>query len=184
MRKALSAAIIALVFLILGFLVFLALSFRFSLPGEKGDIPLQGLTAPVRVVRDSWGVPHVYALTDRDLFFAAGFLHAQERMWQMELLRRAGFGRLSEIFGVATLEHDKLVRNLGLKEAALKDYKSLDEHFVEALNAYSQGVNAWLSSRKLDWPPEFLLLRFRPEPWGALDSLIIKQVQALILCTD
>lgn len=145
---------------------------------------LEGLTAPVRVVRDAWGVPHIFASTDNDLFSAVGYLHAQERMWQMDVLRRAGSGRLSEIFGKATLEQDKLLRNLGLPQAVLKDYESLNPTLKEALDSYSRGVNAWIADRKLNWPPEFVLLRFRPEPWRALDSLAIKQVMALVLCTD
>ncbi len=171
-------------FLILGVLFFLFLSFRFSLPKERGEVTLGGLTSAVRVVRDRFGVPHVFASTDQDLFFAVGYIHAQDRMWQMESFRRAGFGRLSEIFGSQTLEQDRYLRNLGFREAALRDYENLSVDIKQALVAYCNGVNAWMSARKLDWPPEFLLLRYRPEPWGVLDSLVLKEVLALTLCTD
>lgn len=184
MKKILLWVATSLVFWCLGILVFLFLHFRVSLPKEKGEIVLPGLTAEVRVVRDGWGIPHVFAPNDDDLFYAVGFVHAQERMWQMELLRRAGVGRLSEIFGRATLEQDKFLRHLGLRQAVLKDYENLSEEMKEALTAYSEGINAWLRSRRLNWPPEFMLLRFRPEPWRIEDCLAIKQVMALILCAD
>lgn len=184
MKKTIGLVALGLVFFLLGLLSCLFFSFRFSQPKEKGEVILPGLTASVRVVRDRFGVPHIFAARDSDLFYAVGYLHAQDRMWQMELLRRAGFGRLSEVFGESTLEQDKFLRNLGLKEAAIKDYESLDGEVKEALAAFCQGVNAWLSSRKFDWPPEFTLLRFRPEPWETLDSLIVKGVMALVFCTD
>jgi penicillin amidase len=184
LKKVLIAAATCLFFLLLGVLLFLILSFRLSLPKEKGEITVAGLTSAVKVVRDRFGVPHVFAPTDQDLFFAVGYIHAQDRMWQMELFRRAGFGRLSEIFGAQTVEQDKYLRNLGFKDAALKDYENLTADIKEALIAYSNGVNAWMSAKKLDWPPEFLLLRHRPEPWGVLDSLVIKEILALTLCTD
>ncbi len=184
MKKALWAAVVGLVFFALGVLIFLILSFRFSLPREKGEEAVPGLKASVRIVQDRWGVPHFFATTDEDLFYAVGYVHAQQRMWQMELLRRAAFGRLSEIFGEVTLDQDKFLRHLGFREAVRKDYDNLTPELKEALTAYSQGVNAWLLSRKLNWPPEFVLLRFRPEPWAVEDSLAIKQVMALVLCTD
>ena len=184
MKKLLIAAATCLLSLLLGVLLFLILSFRLSLPKENGEIAVSGLTSAVKVVRDRFGVPHVFAPTDLDLFFAVGYVQAQDRMWQMELFRRAGFGRLSEIFGSKTLETDRFLRNLGFREAALKDYENLRADVKEALIAYSKGVNAWMSTKKLDWPPEFLLLRYRPEPWGVLDSLVIKEIQALTLCTD
>lgn len=184
MRKIILAVLISLIFFVLGAFLFFVLQFRSSLAKERGEAFFDGLTAPVRVVWDAWGVPHIFASTDNDLFSAVGYLHAQERMWQMDVLRRAGFGRLSEIFGKATLDEDKLLRNLGLPQSILKDYENLNPTLREALGSYSQGVNAWIASRKLNWPPEIMLLRFRPEPWTVLDSLAIKQVMALVLCTD
>ncbi|MDH7512167.1 MAG: penicillin acylase family protein [Clostridiales bacterium] len=184
MKRVLIVAATALFFLLLGVFLFLVSSFRLSLPKEKGEITVKGLTSDVKVVRDRFGVPHVFAQTDLDLFFAVGYIHAQDRMWQMELFRRVGFGRLSEIFGSQTVESDRYLRNLGFRDAALRDYENLSADVKEALVAYSDGVNAWMSERKIDWPPEFLLLRHRPEPWGVLDSLVIKEIQALTLCTD
>jgi penicillin amidase len=184
MKKTVIAAGVAILCLLLGVFLFLLFSFFNSRPEEKGKIAFSSLTSDVKVTRDRWGVPHFFAENDKDLFFAVGYIHAQERMWQMDLLRRAGFGRLSEIFGFQTLASDRFLRNYGFKEAALKDYENLTAELKELLFSYTQGVNAWMSSRRFNWPPEFLLLRFRPEPWGILDSLIIKEILALSLCPD
>ena len=184
MKKTALAAGVAILCLLAGVFLFFLFSFFHSRPEEKGEIAFSSLTSDVKVTRDGWGVPHIFAENDKDLFFAVGYIHAQERMWQMELLRRAGFGRLSEVFGSQTLASDRFLRNFGFKEAALKDYENLTAELKELLTSYSQGVNAWMSSRRFDWPPEFLLLRFRPEPWGILDSLIIKEILALSLCPD
>ncbi|HWW70035.1 MAG TPA: penicillin acylase family protein, partial [Duganella sp.] len=94
------------------------LTLRHSLPQVQGQLVVPGLTAPVRVARDAAGVPHIGAASDADAFFALGYVHAQERMWQMDYKRRLGQGRLSEIAGVAALPGDKLMRTLGLSHAA------------------------------------------------------------------
>ncbi|NIM89652.1 MAG: hypothetical protein GTO17_01745 [Candidatus Aminicenantes bacterium] len=142
------------------------------------------MKAEVEIIRDSWGVPHVFAQNEEDLFFACGYVHAQDRMWQMELSRRAGFGRLSEVFGERTLERDKYLRALGLKEAVQKDLANLTPEVKDLLLAYSRGINSWMDSRKFDWPPEFLILGYRPHPWDATDSLVIKEIMALLLSVD
>jgi penicillin amidase len=184
MKKAFIAAGVAILCLLLGGFLFSLFYFFHSRPREQGGMVFSVLTADVKVTRDRWGVPHIFADNDKDLFFAVGYIQAQERMWQMELLRRAGFGRLSEIFGSETLDSDRFLRNYGFKEAALKDYGNLTPELKDLLSSYCQGVNAWISSRRFDWPPEFFLLRFRPEPWGILDSLVIKEILALSLCPD
>ncbi len=184
MRKILRFAAISLIFFLLGIFIFFIIYFRNSIPKADGKTILEGLIADVRIVTDTWGVPHVFAQNENDLFFACGYAHAQERMWQMELSRRAGFGRLSEIFGKETLERDKIVRNFGLKEAASKDLEMLSPEMKDLLISYSQGVNSWINSRRFNWPPEFLFLRYRPEPWSIMDSLIIKELMALLLCGD
>jgi penicillin amidase len=138
----------------------------------------------VKIITDAWGVPHIYAATEKELFFACGFIHAKERMWQMDLNRRTGYGRLSELFGEELLERDRFARVVGLKEAALMDYSRLPSKIKDVLDAYSQGVNAWIESRHWVWPPEFSLLRYRPEPWNPVDSLIIKQIMAMLLSVD
>jgi penicillin amidase len=183
-KKFLKFAAIFAFFFLLGIGIFLFFSFYVSLPKTKGKVQLKGLISDVQIIWDRWGIPHIFAQNEKDLFFATGFIHAQERMWQMEITRRAGFGRLSEIFGRMTLERDKFLRNLGLKEAAQRDYESLAPEMKELLLSYSQGVNSWILSRKFNWPPEFLLLRLRPEPWNVIDTIIIKEIMALLLSVD
>jgi len=184
MKKFIKLFAVSAFFILLGFFLFFLINFYSSNPGIKGKIFLKGITEEVKIIIDEWGVPHVFAQNEKDLFFACGYMHARERMWQMELTRRAGFGKLSEIFGKRTLERDRFMRNLGLKEAAIKDFGKLSSKMRNLINLYSDGVNSWMSSRKFDWPPEFLLLRHRPQPWSPLDSLVIKEIMALLLCAD
>jgi len=184
MKSFLKKFVLVILLIILGFLLFFPSYFFFSKPKYKGNVSVQGLKEEVKILTDTWGVPHIYADTEKDLFFACGYIHANERMWQMDLTRRTGYGRLSELFGEALLERDIYVRVMGLKEAALKDYEQLPPEVKDMLTAYSQGINAWLNSRKWKWPPEFSVLRYRPEPWSPIDSLIIKQVMAMLLCAD
>ena len=176
--------VLVILLIILGFLFFFPAYFSLSKPKYKGNVVVPELKQEVKIIFDTWGVPHVYAETEKDLFFACGYIHANERMWQMDLTRRRGFGRLSELFGEALLENDKMVRVLGLKQAAFKDYELLSPQVKDVLDAYCQGVNAWLDSRNWKWPPEFSVLRYRPEPWSPLDTLIIKQLMAMLLCAD
>ncbi len=184
MKKFLKIALLSILLILLGFFFFIFIQIQGSLPKIKGTISLDGLGAEVRITRDNWGVPHIFAESENDLFFACGYVHAQDRMWQMELSRRAGFGRLSEIFGKRTLENDKFMRNIGLKEAAQRDFEKLLPRMKELLQSYSDGVNSWINTRKFNWPPEFMLLRHRPQLWQPLDSLVIKEIMALLLCVD
>jgi len=184
MKKRLLVAFAGVVFFLAGFLFFLIVSFHLSKPVESDRISVKGIGEPIEILVDGWGVPHVTAQNEEDLFFACGFFHAQERMWQMEIQRRAGAGRLSEILGKAALPRDRFLRNLGLKEAAQKSYEKLSRGERELMTAYSRGINFWMKSRGWNWPPEFLILRFRPEPWHPMDCLLIKEVMSLLLCTD
>lgn len=184
MKKIFKIAIISVLFFLLGCLVFFFVHFYRSVPRIKGDVSLAGLETDVKIIRDSWGVPHIFAQNEKDLFFACGYVHAQERMWQMELTRRAGLGELSGIFGRKALERDKLIRTLDLKEAAQRDFEKLSSKMKNLILFYCQGVNSWMNSRNLNWPPEFLLLGYRPQPWNPMDSLIVKEVMALLLCVD
>ncbi len=184
MKKFVGLTLLSIFIFVVGLVLFLFLHFHLSKPKIEGEAAVQGLHDQVRIVTDEWGVPHIFATNEEDLFFATGFIHAKERMWQMDLTRRAGFGRLSEILGKAALSQDKIFRNFGMKEATLKDYSLLSSGMKDLLLAYSRGVNAWMKTRKFRWPPEYILLRCRPEPWTPLDSLAIKQVMAFLLCVD
>ncbi len=184
MKKILGLTLLSIFIFIAGFVFFLFLHFHLSKPKIKGEAAFQDLINPVRIVTDEWGVPHIFASNEEDLFFACGFIHAKERMWQMDLLRRTGSGRLSEILGKTALNQDKILRNFGLKEAILKDYGKLSTKIKDLLLFYCRGVNEWMKIQKYRWPPEYILLRCRPEPWTPLDTLAIKQVMALLLCVD
>ena len=150
---------------------------RRSFPTINGTIRVPGLQSEVRIYRDRWGVPNIYADNLHDLFFAQGYVHAQDRLWQMEFNRRVGSGTLSEVLGEATLEDDKFLRTIGLRRAAEKDWESLDENTRAALQAYADGVNAFIESHKDRLPLEFVILGatqvpgYIPAPWTPVDSL-------------
>lgn len=151
---------------------------RRPLPTINGRLKLQGLRDRVEIIRDQWGVPHIYAHNDEDVFFAQGFAHAQDRLWQMELNRRLPSGRMSEIVGEIAFSTDKLMRIVGLQRAAKNDWMHASEETVLALNAYARGVNAFLETHSNKLPLEFTLLRFSPEPWRPLDSLVWVKMMA------
>ena len=146
---------------------------RRPLPPLDGEFRLKGLSAPVDIVRDRWGIPHISARDPLDAYFGQGFCHAQDRLWQMELTRRLTAGRLAEVFGERALDVDRFQRRLGLHRAAQREWETADADLRDALRAYSAGVNACLeglvTSKKL--PAEFVLARFQPEPWQPVDTL-------------
>ncbi len=161
---------------------------RNSLPAASGTLAIAGLSAPVEVVRDREGVPHIFAKSSDDLYIAMGFIHAQDRLWQMELLRRTGQGRLSEIFGERTFTTDVFLRTLDLYGHAERSLTALPAQARKALEAYAKGVNAFIE-RKTGWletrlPPEFLILRHAPEPWRPADSVVGIKMMALQLSTN
>jgi penicillin amidase len=154
-------------------------------PSASGTLAIAGLSAPVEVVRDREGVPHLFAKTASDLYTALGFVHAQDRLWQMELQRRTGQGRLSEVFGERTLGADIFLRTIDLYGHAERSLGALPDEARAALEAYARGVNAFLT-RPLGLleprlPPEFLLLRHQPEPWRPADSAVMAKLMALQL---
>ncbi len=153
-----------------------------------GKLELSGLSAPVDIVRDPEGVPHIFGQTLNDLYAALGFVHAQDRLWQMELLRRAGQGRLSEVFGEKTIETDIFIRTLDVYGHAERAVARLTPEQRAPLDAYARGVNAFLQrpTRLLETrlAPEFLLLRHTPEPWTTADSIAVLKMMALNLSTN
>jgi penicillin amidase len=146
---------------------------RRSVPRSKGSVRLEGLDSAVEVIRDRWGVPHIYAASVRDAIFAQGYVHAQDRLWHIELARRAASGSLAEVFGSVALDADRLLRRVGLRRAAEAEVEQLTEAMREHLDAYAAGVNAFVEGNRNRLPLEFLILRFRPEPWTPVDSLAI-----------
>ncbi|MCC7161929.1 MAG: penicillin acylase family protein [Anaerolineae bacterium] len=150
----------------------LAYLWRRPLPIISGRLELPGLNDRVQVIRDKWGVPHIYARNETDVFCAQGFVHAQERLWHMELNRRLASGRVSEIVGDIAVGTDQLMRIIGLRRAAKNDWENASERVANVLNAYARGVNAFLEMNPKKLPLEFTLLRFTPEPWHPMDSLV------------
>jgi penicillin amidase len=142
------------------------------LPKTKGKVHLDGLHERVEVITDRYGVPHIYAQNEDDLFFAQGYIHAQERLWQMELNRRIGSGRLSEVFGKVALDADRFARRVGMHRAAAAAAAQLPEHSKRILEAYARGVNAFIEQHSNNLPIEFTLLRFKPGPWHIADSIL------------
>jgi penicillin amidase len=143
---------------------------RQSLPQTTGVLRLAGLDAPVEILRDAYGVPHIYARSVDDAYFALGFVHAQDRLWQMEMNRRLAAGRLAEILGPKALYTDRFLRTLGVRRAAEASFKNLDPDSRKSLAAYAAGVNAFLATGRV-LPPEFWILRDTPEPWTPVDSI-------------
>ncbi len=133
------------------------------------------------VARDGDGVPLITAADDEDAAFGLGFAHAQDRLFQMELMRRNGAGRLAELFGAQAIDTDRQMRVLGLYRLAEAELPLLSEPVRRGIEAYAAGVNAFLASRSGALPPEFLLLRFAPEPWRPADSLVWGKLMDLLL---
>ena len=142
-----------------------------SFPVLSGQQQLQGLQAPVRLQRDASDVTHIFATTQRDAAFAIGYTHAQERSWQLEFNRRLMHGKLSEVLGSATLETDKLMRTLGIMQAAKNQFRVMPPDMREVLNAYAAGINQFHATSSQALPPEFHILRTQPGQWAAEDSL-------------
>ena len=151
-----------------------------TLPGGDRTAAIPGLTAPVDIAIDPDGIPRIHAANEPDAAAALGFLHARERMFQMDLMRRAAAGELSELAGPQTLPLDRLVRTLGLRQSADSDLPSLPRETRAALDAYAAGVNAWIAARGRFSALEFLLFG-APRPWTPTDTLLWAKTMGLYL---
>ena len=149
-----------------------------SLPKTNGTVFLDTLTAKVHVYRDDYGVPHILAENETDLFIAAGYVTAQDRLWQMDLNRRVALGKLSEIFGESTLESDKFIRTWGFNRIASAIANSLSTESRRALQAYADGINAFIESHRDRLPLEFSVLGYEPDPWRIEDSIAFTRLMA------
>lgn len=171
------AGIVGLVLLlaILGTVAWLYLILRSPLPQLDGKVAVPGLSAKVRVVRDGHGIPTIEAASINDLLFAQGYVTAQDRLWQMDVMRRAAAGELAEIFGPELLKFDRGQRILGLRPAALESEKVIPARDRAYLEAYASGVNAFIESHRDRLPLEFRsrVLGYSPRPWTVTDSLLI-----------
>jgi len=163
---------------ILGFLVILVATIAWwfvyrPLPQLNGSIVLAGLQQAVTVDRDGWGVPHIRAASVEDAAEAQGYVMAQDRLWQLDLLRRVARGQLSEILGARTLQIDKDFRMLGLGRVADREATTLEPEARKILEAYALGVNQFIAQHKSNLPLEFSLLGYKPQPWKPADTLAI-----------
>lgn len=154
-----------------------------SLTPPTGKLMLSGLNHPVEITHDEYGTPSINAKTDHDAYFALGFKHASDRLWQLEVQRRLAQGRLSEVFGAAALQEDIMMRSLGLYDAAKQSIPFLKKGTKDALTAYAEGINAWIDQAST-LPIEFQLLGIHPEPWNICDSLSWHKVFSLTLTNN
>ncbi len=154
---------------------------RRPLPRTSGRLSLPGLSAPVKVYRDRWGVPHIYARTNADLFMAQGYVHAQDRLWQMELHRRTAHGQLAEVLGSIALNSDRFIRVLGFSRVARREAALLEGQPRLTIEAYVRGVNTYIVQHPRRLPIEFTILRLRPRPWEPTDVLVWGKIMSLTL---
>ncbi|MBN1177729.1 MAG: penicillin acylase family protein [Anaerolineae bacterium] len=190
MRNVVRVVLIALaIILVVGLLAGLAgsgfglFTVRRQWPKTDGRVRVDGLDAETTIVRDAWGIPHIYASTTHDLFFAQGYVHAQDRFWQMEFWRRIGSGRLSEVLGEAALERDRFIRTVGWHRTAEAEVDLLSPEARAVLEAYAAGVNAYIDSHRGRLGLEFTLLgltgtHFDVEPWSIVNTLTWAKVMA------
>jgi penicillin G amidase len=177
-RRSTGVRILLWLLLVLAMLVAAVVAFayfvaRSALPQLDGNLTVKGLSAPVKVTRDSHGVPAIEAATLEDLFLAQGYITAQDRLWQMDIMRRFAAGELSEILGEDTLKVDREQRILGLRAAARKSLQAASARDLVYFDAYARGVNAFIESHARSLPIEFRILKYRPKPWQAEDSIVI-----------
>ena len=151
-----------------------------SLPPRQQQARIPGLTGPVDIGFDADGIPRIHATNELDAATALGFVHARDRIFQMDLMRRAASGRLSEIAGAATLSYDRMMRTLGLKRSAIASYNALPAETRAVLEAYARGVNAWIAAKGRFSAPEFVMLG-TPEQWQPSDSLLWGETMGLWL---
>lgn len=186
-RRILWGLLIVLVIAALALVLFTRFSVRRAFPQTDGMLTVPGLGAEVEVIRDSFGVPHIYADTVEDLFIAQGFVHAQDRFWQMDFWRHLSSGRLSEMFGSSQVELDSFLRTMGWARLAEAQYEAETPAVREILDSYSEGVNAYLASRSpAELSFEYTILEllnrsYEPAPWTGVHSLAWGKVMSFAL---
>lgn len=140
---------------------------------ENGNIKVQGINENVNIYRDDFGVAHIEANSENDLYFALGYTHSQDRLWQMDLYRRIAEGKISEILGKDALEYDKLFRTIGINKIAYQFYNNLSPNSKSILKSYTDGINYFISTHIKKLPLEFDVLNYKPEPWKPEHSLML-----------
>jgi penicillin G amidase len=170
-KKILTGVVIVLFILVAGLLIFINIFSKKGLPDYNQTISIPGLEQKVTVYRDKYAVPHIYAENEHDLYLATGYCMAQDRMWQMDLIRRVTMGRLSEIFGEKMLKADMLFRTLGITQKSKMVLGQISEELTGHLDAYAQGVNYYIQEHKGDFPLEYNILGYTPDKWEPLHTL-------------
>ncbi|MCU0490005.1 MAG: penicillin acylase family protein [Chloroflexaceae bacterium] len=150
-------------------------------PQTSGTLAVPGLSAPVQVLRDKWGVPNIYAENERDLFMAQGYVHAQDRLWSMYFNQLTASGKLAEAIGEPGVDADRFLRTLGLRRGAEQEWANMDADSKALLQAYADGVNAFINTNRNKLPIEFTVLRYSPEPWTPVDSIVYGNLISLYL---
>jgi len=171
--RTLAFLVIVLLALLAGAAGWLYWRARACLPQLDGSLSLPGLAAPVEVLRDQRGVPHLRAHSLDDLLYAQGYVTAQDRLWQMDLSRRAAAGELAEVFGERALRLDIDNRTLGLRRICARALAEVGPEDRKLLEAYTRGVNAFISAHRDRLPVEFLMLRYHPQPWQPVDCFLV-----------
>ena len=147
-RRVLCTTLLSVMILVIVLALTGVYTVRRSFPQIQGTIVLEGPDGPVEVTLDSMGVPHIYGSSEYDLFMAQGYVHAQDRFWQMDFWRHLGSGRLSEMFGESQLDADRFLRTLGWARVVQEEIKQVDPRTLASLQAYADGVNAYLATHQ------------------------------------
>jgi penicillin amidase len=154
---------------------------RASLPKLDGNIYLPNINQDIEIIRDEWGVVHIYTKNLDDAIFAQGFVHAQDRLWQMELNRRAARGKLSEIIGKDGLDADRTARTFGYDRVGKKDWDLLSTQTQQSIIAYCNGINAFIEQENFKLPVEYKLIKHKPENWTPLDVCAFSRMLSSLL---
>ena len=173
--------IVGAIIVVFSVVIFGTFYLRSSLPSYDGDMQFSGLIDSVEIVRDENAIPHISAKNQHDLYFALGLVHAQDRLWQLEKNRRTAKGTLAEAFGIEALGADRFLRTLSAYEAAKTAFQSINQETRNGLQAYADGINAYVANRQGALPPEFIVLGIEFEPWSPIDSLGWMKMMALDL---
>lgn len=183
-KKILLAVVVVLIIVAAAGLIFLGNIKKAAIPSYSGNLVLKGLSEQVRVYRDGRGMPHVYAMNEKDLYVAVGYLMAQDRLWQMDLIRRATTGTLSEIFGSDYVQTDLFLRSLEMTAKSKTVLGNADQAIIECMQAYADGVNAYIQDAGKKLPPEFRILSYKPDPWKLEDMANIIGYMGWDLASD
>ncbi|MBW2141306.1 MAG: penicillin acylase family protein [Deltaproteobacteria bacterium] len=168
-KVGIGIVIVIVIALIAGTIYIRSLATR-GLPNYNRNVVIDGIKDEVTIYRDDYAVPHIFAKNEHDLYMAAGYCMAQDRLWQMDLIRRVTAGRLAEIFGEDLVETDLLMRSLRIPEKSRMVMSRTDENITKAVEAFSRGVNVYIEKHSKKLPPEFSLLKYKPEKWEPVHS--------------